>query len=351
MAKSNPSLWKTMTNWLKDFVRRVKRAFCGLTATNEEAKALTEIRDGVERYVGNMQKLWDNALVDAAGRETADEVTEKKGDVVEERAYSIRKLNDGTTYVHVDTDQQIFDGIQPDAYAKAARNYIRDHYRNTVIGSKVRAYVRRETENDYTLPAKKNISKDVFQGKMRAAIELGNLLDASVFMTHEEDDGRHPDAVNGWDKYRTTFEVNNRFFEGSVTIKKIKFGDVFYDVTKIEDITQPMRAKYSEELQYPGQSDVLDKSILQSSESVNGDIQFSQRRGKPDLSVRGALMAITDFTGMTPAEESLLNRYQGNVLKPQEVTEAIAEKIAIRDNKDTPEKERAEAKTASPKAA
>lgn len=62
-------------------------------------------------------------------------------------------------------------------------------------------------------------------------------------------------------------------------------------------------------------------------------------------------MAITDFTGMTPAEESLLNRYQGNVLKLQEVTEAIAEKIAIRDSKETPEKERAEAKTASTKAA
>lgn len=62
-------------------------------------------------------------------------------------------------------------------------------------------------------------------------------------------------------------------------------------------------------------------------------------------------MAITDYTGMTSAESSMLNRYQGNVLKLQEVTEAIAEKIAIRDNKETPEKERTEAKTASTKAA
>ena len=77
---------------------------------------------------------------------------------------------------------------------------------------------------------------------------------------------------------------------------------------------------------------------------ANPDIRYSQRRGKPDLSVRDALMAITDFTGMTPAEDSLLNRYQGNVLKLQEVTEAIAEKIAIRDNKETPEKERGKAK-------
>lgn len=86
MAKSNPGLWKTMTNWLKDFVtsfaRRVKRAFSGITATSEEAQALTEIRDGVERYVGNIQKIWDNALVEAAGRKTEAE-TATKGDETE----------------------------------------------------------------------------------------------------------------------------------------------------------------------------------------------------------------------------------------------------------------------------
>lgn len=108
---------------------------------------------------------------------------------------------------------------------------------------------------------------------------------------------------------------------------------------------------YVHAAQRPKGNQASDTSIPTSSESVNPDVQYSSRRGKPDMSARDALMAITDFTGMTPAEESLLNRYQGNVLKLQEVTEAIAEKIAIRDNKETPEKERAEAKTASTKAA
>ena len=103
---------------------------------------------------------------------------------------------------------------------------------------------------------------------------------------------------------------------------------------------------YVHAAQRPKGNQASDTSIPTSSESVNPDVQYSSRRGKPDLSVREALMAITDFAGMTPAESSLLNRYQGNVLKLQEVTEAIAEKIAIRDNK-----ERTEAKTASTKAA
>lgn len=109
MAKSNPDLWQTMKNWLKDFVtsfaHRVKRAFSGITATSEEAQALTEIRDGVERYVWNIQKIWDNALVEAAGRETAEETTEKKGDVVEEREYQERKY--ARDYYGVQFDAQV----------------------------------------------------------------------------------------------------------------------------------------------------------------------------------------------------------------------------------------------------
>lgn len=92
MAKSKPDLWQTMKNWLKDFVtslaRRVKRAFIGITATSEEAQALTEIRDGVERYVGDLQRIWDNALVEAAGRKTEDGMTHE--DEETEREYQQR---------------------------------------------------------------------------------------------------------------------------------------------------------------------------------------------------------------------------------------------------------------------
>ena len=107
---------------------------------------------------------------------------------------------------------------------------------------------------------------------MKAATELDNLLDASVFIGHEDDDGRHPDAVRGWDKYQTVFKVDGRFFKGIVALKKIQKGDVFYDVTKLKDVTEPVRAKYSNELQYPGQSDILTNSVPQTAETVNGKI-------------------------------------------------------------------------------
>lgn len=313
---------------IKDFTAKLKAAFRNLTGGSAEARAL---RNDLGQYNERLQRLWDAAFVEMqnAGEAyeyptpivtdgdrivDATEVDWPTGDAPmptyrqyseeEENAgafvsyadeadqgtvqYSIRSLSDGTKYVHVDVDQQIFDGLPANEYGKAARNYIRDHFRNKVIGTNVRAYVRRDTENEYTLPAKKNIPPAMYEGKMKAATELDNLLDASVFLGNEEDDGRHPDAVRGWDKYSTVFEVNGRYFEGTVALKKIQKGDVFYDVTKIKDITGPMRAKYSNELQYPGQGDILMDNVPQPDDSVNGNIQKSERvqteTENPDIS-------------------------------------------------------------------
>ncbi len=262
---------------MQDFMAKIRAAFKALAGGHEESVALRTMRDGVRKYSDRLQQLWDAGFMEMATAKVRETQSEESTGTVEDVRHSIREFNDGTKYVHVDTDQQIFNGLQASEYAKAARNYIRDHFRNKVIGTSVRAYVRRESENEYTLPAKKNIPPALYEGKMKAATELDNLLDASVFLTHEYDDGRHPDAVRGWDKYRTIFEVDGRFFEGIVTLKKIQKGDVFYDVTKIRDITGPMRAKYSNELQYPGQGDILTDSIPQTSEPVNGNIQKSVR--------------------------------------------------------------------------
>lgn len=265
---------------MQDFIGKIRAAFKALTGGHEESMALRTMQNGVMQYSERLQKLWNAGFMEMATAKVREDHIGEAAEMVEEGQdvpFSIRELEDGTQYVRVDTDQQIFEGLQPSEYAKVARNYIRDHFRNKVIGNRVRAYVRRESENEYTIPAKKNISPALYEGKMKAATELDNLLDASVYIGHEDDDGRHPDAVRGWDKYRTFFEVDGRFFEGTVALKKIQKGDIFYDVTKIKDITEPMRAKYSDELQYPGQGEVLDDSVPQSSGYVNGNIQKSER--------------------------------------------------------------------------
>lgn len=109
LAKDNPTLWEKMKTWLKDFARRVRRAFSGLTATSEEAAALTEIRDGVERYIGNLQQLWDNALVEAA--ETAKTSGETIAPEAEKAAEEVREATEATQFQMRTPVEQRSDGL------------------------------------------------------------------------------------------------------------------------------------------------------------------------------------------------------------------------------------------------
>jgi len=57
LAKENKGLFNRIRNWIKNFVASVKRAFRGVSVTSAEARLIKDM-DG-------MQKLWDDALVQA----------------------------------------------------------------------------------------------------------------------------------------------------------------------------------------------------------------------------------------------------------------------------------------------
>ena len=102
-------------------------------------------------------------------------------------------------------------------------------------------------------------------------ISLGNLLKIAKYVGHQTDDGRHPDAVRGWDKYKTRFIVDGRTFEGEISLKLTQRGDVFYDITKIKDITPGMSGAV---LPTSRRSDVVEgnpstNSISEGNENVN----------------------------------------------------------------------------------
>ena len=58
LAAENRSLAGRIGQWIKDFVRRLKRAFKGVEARHEEARILM-------RHAEDLQKMWDRALVQA----------------------------------------------------------------------------------------------------------------------------------------------------------------------------------------------------------------------------------------------------------------------------------------------
>ena len=59
LAKQNRSLAGNIRSWLRKWVKRLQEAMRGLTARSREARAM-------EQYAGELQKIWDNALVGAA---------------------------------------------------------------------------------------------------------------------------------------------------------------------------------------------------------------------------------------------------------------------------------------------
>lgn len=87
LANENRSLAEKIRDWIGDFVKKLRAAFKGDRATHDEARAM------LDRMV-ELQKLWDDALVDAAKTMAAKENTAGDGSVQEQarQAYENKNL-------------------------------------------------------------------------------------------------------------------------------------------------------------------------------------------------------------------------------------------------------------------
>lgn len=87
LANENRSLAEKIRDWIGDFVKKLRAAFKGDHATHDEARAM------LDRMV-ELQKLWDDALVDAAKTRAAKENTAGDGGVQEQarQAYENKNL-------------------------------------------------------------------------------------------------------------------------------------------------------------------------------------------------------------------------------------------------------------------
>lgn len=174
----------------------------------------------------------------------------------------------GNRYVHVDTDQHLFDGVPENQYPKIAEAYIRSQFKGKVLPvAQDSAYINGTSAREYGHPANRRMTSEVRNAKMRASTELDNLLAVSEYIGHAADDGRHPEATGGWDNYKTTFELDGRFFEGIVEVMNTDKGRLFYDVSKIKEI--PRNVGQTEPVSAAASGD-LDKSASREAETGTG---------------------------------------------------------------------------------
>lgn len=239
---------------LAQAVEAVRRAI-GMESWERMLPEYRKAYEGVytgERFERNVQEelcadaaaglLKGHGVVDLSGLEQG-----QKNSAPAERGasalLSVQTAPDGTKYTKIDASEIKAEGITDgDSIGKKARIYLRQHFRGVVlpVGKTKGAFIRSDGINEYTNPAKYLSGQD-YNSKMLAATELDNMLKSSTYLRWAKDSGHHPEAVRGWNYYRTIFTVGDgesmRVYSGEVQIMRIARGDVFHDITKVKDVT------------------------------------------------------------------------------------------------------------------
>lgn len=232
LAKEKPGLAKRIADWLHEFFSDIRKAFEGVEARHEEAKAMLD-------YMDELTKLWDDALVDAA--ENREPKVGKNS-----TSYSLREFEDGRRFVDVTIDQEQFDGLTISEMNNKAKQIIKSKFGGKVVGIDNKAFVNGNSAEKYAYFTP-GTDKSIIEAKARASTELDNLIDAGTNFRKAEDgaDGHiHPDVVDGFSYFDTVFKVGNQYYSGTINIKNIGKGKLFWGVTKTKNITQDLYASY-----------------------------------------------------------------------------------------------------------
>lgn len=236
LVKENKSIGEKILDFFKEFISNLKEMLTGYEPKSKEAQMLNESMEAAQKA----EKIWLEAMQDArqVGRKTTENSAtggeiKKSFSPKEDMNFSIREEG-GERYVNVDTDQELFEGMDDAEAAKTAKTIIKDRFQGKKLEKN--ALVSSKTAGEYTHPAKR-MKKDAYRAKMQASTELDNLVKVSEFIGHKNDEnGRHGKmAANGWDYYKTIFRLGDRYFEGKVNIAKGADADVLYDITDIKE--------------------------------------------------------------------------------------------------------------------
>lgn len=198
-----------------------------IDAFRANQRTITNIEETLEHLKGT--KVWTLPITDAMRESVLYEGQPR---------FSLAATLDGRPYVEVNIDQDVFDGLTTAQMQETAKNIIKSRFKGKVIGANYTAYVNKTGAEHFAYPANRRMDEGVKRDKMRTAPELDTIMQASIYRDNvTPDKGKHPDATGGLDKLDVMYKVGSRAYEGEITVKVTDRGRVFYDMTKIKDIT------------------------------------------------------------------------------------------------------------------
>ena len=185
-ARLRDEIWAALRERNTPAMEKAIKTLQGKAWYNRAWNAIKELyRDfmrSIGRYDARLDKL-DKMSPDEAARHILKEMAAGRrfagetggGDGVREAA-AMAKFSGGRDYVHVDTDQHLFDGKPEKEFPKIAHRVILDKFRGKVIGDAPQtAYVKTKSAGEFAYPGKP-LDGVADAAKMRSAPELDNLL-------------------------------------------------------------------------------------------------------------------------------------------------------------------------------
>ena len=173
----------------------------------------------------NAEKLGETGQIPAIGEAAAENSTTSQA------KYSIRTDASGNQYVNVDTDQNIFEGLQPSEINKMAKMYIKEYLLgSTPLGDTDTSVIDSKSASKYTNPGKRQAH---FNEKMKTSPELKNLLSIATKVS-ESDAVKTNSTYPKYEYYSADFEIDGQRFNGLINIGVDENGvKHFYDINKI----------------------------------------------------------------------------------------------------------------------
>ena len=151
---------------------------------------------------------------------------------LKDKMFSIQQDSNGNKYVEVDTDQDIFEGVDEKDYNKIAKMYITDYLMgNTTLATDSNAIIDSRSARKYTNPGDR---QRYFTEKMKLSPELKNVLAISEKIS-ESLPTKESTKYSKWEYYKINFKINDQIFTGKVNIGVDTGGRKhFYEVNNIK---------------------------------------------------------------------------------------------------------------------
>ena len=229
-------------------------------------------------FIRDLRNKWENAYRNTTTEQAVNNLNTNT-------VFSIQTDANGNRYVNVDTDQDIFAGKNLAEQNKIAKKYILDHFRgNELTYNNENINVNNKTATKYTNPQEK-ITRNNKNVKNRISTELDNLLSVSEKISESTDKKSHAFAKDGWEYYKTTFNIDGNYFTGILNIGKNGTQKTLYDITNIKKTTQ--NGKLDNSSVISNKSSFSDNNITNSKENVKlPSAKYSMQENQNDTNIQ-----------------------------------------------------------------